>query len=193
MMKLTYIGEAFSYNVEISAIQENVIQALGPNLVMKEGGFILTDDFGNEYDYSAYATIYRIVDGGFQYSNDGSVWVEPTKTVIVQVAWDDNDDEKHLRPSSVKVGVFDDGSSIGTVTLNAKNGWTKEYTNVPETHEYSVSAPDVRGYDTVVEGTDITYEIQQAYEPTVEEQLEELNIAIIDLDQRVYALEERSN
>ena len=189
-MKLTYIGESVSYDVDISAIKTNVIQALGSTLIPKETGFMLTDDAENEYDYSAYSTLYRTVEGGYQFSNDGEIWVEPTKTVTVQAIWNDDDDEKGVRPSSVKVNVFDDEQSIGTVTLNAKNNWTKLYENVPQSHNYTVTAPDCTGYDKVISGTIITYDVQQAYEPTVEEQLEELTDMVIDLDERVYALEE---
>lgn len=189
-MKLTYIGEPISYDVDISAIKTNVIQAKGSTLIPKETGFTLVDDNMNEYDYSAYSTLYRTIEGGYQYSNNGEVWVEPTKIVIVQAIWNDGEDAKGTRPSSVKVGVFDNEQSIGNVTLNAKNNWSKMYENVPQSHVYTITAPDCTGYDKTIIDTTVTYDIQQAYEPTVEEQLEELTDMVIDLDERVYALEE---
>lgn len=190
IMKLTYIGESISYDVDIAAIKTNVIQALGSNLIAKETGFMLTDDAGNEYDYSAYSTLYRTVDGGFQFSNDGEVWVEPTKNVIVNIIWMDDDNILKLRPSSVKVNVFDNEQSIGTVTLNDKNNWTKIYENVPVSHEYTVTAGNINQYERIISGTTITYAIDQPYEPTIEEQLEELTDFVTELDERVYALEE---
>lgn len=187
-MKLTYIGEAISYDVEIKAIKSNVLQVTGAGLMMKESGFILNDGI-YDYDYSAYSTLYRTVTGGYQYSNDGEVWIEPTKAVLVSAEWNDRDDEKKTRPSSVKITVFDNQQSIGAVTLNAKNEWSKEYSNVPESHEYTISAPEISGYTREVSDTTVTYSIVQPYEPSVENQLEELMAAVIDLDERVYNLE----
>lgn len=189
-MKLTYIGESILYDVTITAITPNIVQALGNSLIPRESGFMLTDNDGNEYDYSMYKTIYRPVEGGYQFSNDGEIWVEPTTTVTVQIVWNDSDDVKGIRPSSVKVSVFDNETPIGTVTLNAKNNWTKVYENVPESHLYTVTAPDYDGYDQNIVDTTIYYSYKQAYEPTVEEQLEEITDMLIDLDERVHALEE---
>ena len=187
-MKLTYIGEAISYDVEIKAIKSNVLQVTGPGLMMKETGFILNDGV-NDYDYSAYSTLYRTVNYGYQYSNNGEIWVEPTKTVTVSAEWNDDGDIRGVRPSSVKVSVFDNETSIGTVTLNAKNEWTKEYVNVPESHIYTISAPDVNEYTRDIENTTVIYNMVRPYEPSVAEQLDELTNAIIDLDERVYNLE----
>lgn len=189
-LKLTYVDTSISYDVEVAAIKSNVIQVTGDKLVMKESGFTLVDEADNEYDYTAYSTLYRTVDKGFQYSNDGEVWVEPTKTVTVQVTWVDDENTKKTRPSSLKIEVFDNEESIGTVALNAKNSWTKTYENVPVSHEYTITAPEVDGYDREINGTYVNYSIQQAYEPTVDEQLSELTDMVVDLDERVYALEE---
>ena len=158
-MKLIYLGESISYDVDIAAIKINVIQALGASLIPKESGFTLIDDMGNEYDYSAYSTIYRTIEGGYQYSNNGEIWVEPTKEIIIQVFWNDNNDEEKKRPSSIKLDVFDNEEAIGTVTLNAKNNWTKKYENVPFSHNYTIMAPDCKGYEKYVMGTTVAYNL----------------------------------
>ena len=187
-MQLTYIGETTPYEVQVNAIKNNVIEVLGVGLPMRETGFTLFDgEF--TYDYSAYSTLYRTVGEGFQYSNDGEIWVEPTKSVTVQITWMDDDDILGLRPSSVKVTVTDGGSTVGTVTLKESNNWTKVYTDVPVSHDYEVSAPEVEQYNMSVVGTYITYAVEMPYEPTVEEQLEELTDMVIELDERVYVLE----
>ena len=156
-MKLQYIGTSIYYDVDVMAVLPNVIQVTGSRLTMKESGFILVDDEDNEYDYSEYSTLYRTVEGGFQYSNDGSVWTEPTKSVTVEITWNDNEDYDKVRPSSVVIEVLDNETSIGTVTLNKKNKWTKVYDNVPESHEYSVIAPEVEHYTTNIRDTFIDY------------------------------------
>lgn len=156
-MKLIYVDTSIYYDVDVMAILPDVIQVTGPKLIMKESGFILIDEEENEYDYSEYSTLYRTVEGGFQYSNDGSIWVEPTKSVTVEINWNDNEDYEKVRPKSVKVEVLDGETSIGTVTLNSKNNWTKVYDNVPESHEYNVNAPEVDHYMLNIRGTLINY------------------------------------
>ena len=156
-MKLQYIGTSIFYDVDVMAILPNVIQVTGSRLIMKESGFILIDDEDNEYDYSDYSTLYRTVDGGFQYSNDGSIWIEPTKSITVKITWNDSEDHDKVRPSSVAVEVFDNRASIGTVTLSLNNNWTKVYENVPESHDYSVNPPEVEHYTSTVRDTYIDY------------------------------------
>lgn len=190
-MRLQYIDTSIYFDVEIQAIKPNVLQVTGNGLPMEETGFILLDDEDNVYDYTAYKTLYRAITGGFQYSNDGETWVEPTKTVTVSIDWRDDDNILKLRPSSVKVSVFDNEQSIGSVTLNEKNGWTKVYDNVPETHIYTVTANDIAQYQKEINETTIVYTVDQPYEPTIEEQLAELLDVVAELDERVYALEEK--
>ena len=79
--------------------------------------------------------------------------------------WNDNDDYEKVRPKSVKVEVLDGETSIGTVTLNSKNNWTKVYDNVPESHEYNVNAPEVDHYMLNIRGTLINYNYTIVPEP----------------------------
>lgn len=75
-MLLRYIGEKKDYNVQLRAVNPNVVSATGLDVAQTEG-FTVKDDNDVVYDYSAYKTIYRMLDGAVQFSNDGSIWVEP--------------------------------------------------------------------------------------------------------------------
>lgn len=186
-MKLQYIGYKTKYNVEIAAVKENVMEVLG-NFPMKETGFLLIDE-DTEYDYSAYSTLYRTVDGGFQYSNDGEVWVEPTRDITVQIVWQDRDDYEELRPVSVEVSVTDGNELIEQITLSAQNEWKKTYQSVPQSHSYTASAVDVENYTMETNGSVIIYTIEAPYEPSTDELVSEMMDIVIDLDARVSALE----
>lgn len=187
-MKLVYTGTTTEYKVKIAAIKSNVLQVLG-NLPMKEKGFKLIDDEGNEYDYSAYKTLYRAVQGGYQYSNDGETWDEPTKTITVSVDWSDDVDAEGYRPESVDVTVKFGDTVIEVATLSEENEWHKKYANVPESHEYTVEADDIENYTTEISGTTVIYTMVAPYVPSVEEQLVLMEEMVMDLDERVSALE----
>ena len=188
-MKLTYKGEKTQYEVSVQAIKINVLEVDG-NLPMKEKGFILTDEDGVEYDYTAYKTLYRAITGGYQFSNNGEVWDEPTRTITVSILWRDADDAEGYRPESVPVVVRDGETIIDEILLSDENEWMNQYPDVPESHDYSVEADDIVNYNLEISGTTVTYSLEAPLEPTMEEMMSELMDYCIDLDERVSAREE---
>ena len=79
MLRLKYIGSKTEYHVNFSKVSAHVVQILG-ELPFKNKGFYLSR-IGKEdaWDYTGYTTLYREVEGGLQFSDDGSVYVEPQK------------------------------------------------------------------------------------------------------------------
>ena len=75
MLELKYIGESTSYPVSFRSISDTICQITG-DVPVKTGGFTLSR-IGNDdaWDYSGYATVYRRIDGGAQFSNNGSVFI----------------------------------------------------------------------------------------------------------------------
>lgn len=78
MIKLKYVGEETIYDIFFKRISNNIVQITG-NFPVQEKGFICfrVEDKEDAWDYEGFATVYREIDGGAQFSNDGSVYVEP--------------------------------------------------------------------------------------------------------------------
>ena len=78
MLNLKYIGSEEMYHVSFKSNGNNVVTITG-DFPIKKTGFNLylpgkKDILG---DYSSFVTLYREIDGGAMFSNDGSVYVEP--------------------------------------------------------------------------------------------------------------------
>lgn len=89
-MQIKYIKSGEIYEIKsVEQINDNVVQIKG-NIPIQEYGFVLSEDgetFGK--DYSHYRTIYRIIDGGAQFSNNGNVWTGGDETEPPDVIPDD--------------------------------------------------------------------------------------------------------
>lgn len=77
-MQLMYVGEKSKYDITFKKISTHIVQIIG-NLPIKEKGFILfrEDVESDLWDYKKYKTVYRKIEGGAQFSDDGSVYVAP--------------------------------------------------------------------------------------------------------------------
>lgn len=74
-MKIQYIKSKEIYDItSIKKINDNVVQVSG-DIPIQEYGFMLSEE-GETFDedYSRYRTIYRKVEGGGQFSNNGNVY-----------------------------------------------------------------------------------------------------------------------
>ena len=77
MIKIKFNNKENFEEVKFSR-NENIITLKGIN-EENNSGFKTYSMSGEQLgDFSDYTTTYRILDGEVQYSNDGSVWVEPT-------------------------------------------------------------------------------------------------------------------
>lgn len=78
MILLKYNGENNSYEINFRKISSHIVQITG-DFPVKKKGFVCFRE-GNEDDkwsYKDYTTVYREVEGGAQFSNNGSVYVAP--------------------------------------------------------------------------------------------------------------------
>ena len=81
MLELKYVGEETKYNVEFSRISPHVVQILG-ELPFMDSGFTLSRTGKNDpWHHLGYTTLYRTIDGGYQLSDDGSMYVAPPEPV----------------------------------------------------------------------------------------------------------------
>lgn len=77
MLILKYNNLKKTYEVNFTIISKNIVQITG-DFPIKTNGFTLSrENEEDNWDYSAYTTVYREIDGGAQFSNDGSVYIPP--------------------------------------------------------------------------------------------------------------------
>ena len=77
MLIMKYCGSKTVYEVGFSKISPHVVQVIG-DIPVKDKGFTLSrDESEDDWDYRDYKTVYRQIDGGVQFSDDGSVYVAP--------------------------------------------------------------------------------------------------------------------
>ena len=176
MLSLNYVGEHDSYAVEFDR-NEHVVTLKG-NFPIKTTGFYLSlpGDI-NDINYTAFKTVYRVIAGGAQFSDDGSVWVEPTRDVTVQAVWDDHGNIEGLRPESVAVTVN------GNVVMLEADAWSTTYENIKDSEVIEVTdAADIAGYDKTISGTTVAYHHEYIDPtPSLEERLNDLEVAVCEL------------
>jgi hypothetical protein len=83
MLSFQYINDTKTYNVSFEKLDKNHVKILG-DIPVRTNGFILGrigEPKAFTGDYSEYKTVYREIDGGVIFSNDGSEYVEPVPIV----------------------------------------------------------------------------------------------------------------
>lgn len=81
MLNMNYINSTTKYAVNFKTITSNIVEIKGDFPIQTNGIQISRDKMPDDiWDYSDYTTVYREIDGGVQFSNDGSVYVEPEPT-----------------------------------------------------------------------------------------------------------------
>lgn len=74
---MKYVKEQTVYEVDFSKVSEHVVQVKG-DVPIKTKGFTLSRDEADDgWDYRNFKTVYRKIEGGIQFSDDGSVYVAP--------------------------------------------------------------------------------------------------------------------
>ena len=176
MLSLNYVGEYDSYEVEFDR-NEHVVTLKGDFPIKTTGFYLSQPGKINDLNYTAFKTVYRVIAGGVQLSDDGSVWVEPTRNVTVQAVWDDHDDIEGLRPESIAVTVN------GKVVMLEADAWSITYENIKESEVIEVTdAADIAGYDKTISGATVTYH-HEYFDPTpsLEERVNDLEVAVCEL------------
>lgn len=84
-----------------------------------------------------------------------------TITISGTKTWKDADDQDGIRPDEIQLKLLADGAEIASVTVKASDDWKYSISNLPkyaagEEIEYTVEEVTVNGYDTKVDGYDIT-------------------------------------
>lgn len=80
MLNMNYIGDSTIYPIEFNAISNNIVELKGDFPVLTDGFTLSRPDYDDNWDYSTYTTVYYEIDGGAQFSNDGSIYTPPEPT-----------------------------------------------------------------------------------------------------------------
>ena len=164
MLKMQYIGEEKFHQVEFKNISSNVVQLLG-DYPVKAVGFIMYKMNGQHLsDYSGFKTVYREVDGGYQFSNDGSVYIPPVS----------------------KVSFYSDGGgTLEGETMQEVNDYSELVVPTPmpdEDYEFSSWSPEIPASGGVDGNTSfIAIFTSTAPEPTPDSSIEE-RVGVLEED-----------
>lgn len=77
MLILKYLNGTESYQVSYSSISPNIEQITGDFPVKTDGYVLSREGKQDNWDHSGFTTVYREIEGGVQFSSDGSVYVAP--------------------------------------------------------------------------------------------------------------------
>ena len=75
MLNMKYIKEQTVYEVDFSKVSEHVVQVKGDVPIKTKGFSLSRDEADDGWDYRNFKTVYRKIEGGIQFSDDGSVYV----------------------------------------------------------------------------------------------------------------------
>ncbi|MFA1818863.1 Cna B-type domain-containing protein [Virgibacillus oceani] len=75
--------------------------------------------------------------------------------------WEDVDNEDYTRPESITVNILANGEVVHSIKVTEADDWNYSFTNLPKYKagkeiDYSISEDAVEGYESTVEGYDIT-------------------------------------
>lgn len=187
MIKVRFSDSEEMLDVNFKNVSEHVVELKGDASEDTSGFELFTKKGEHLGDYKDFTTIYRKTNNAVQFSNDGSTWVEPTKTIVVSAVFNDGEMVGKEHPNKVKVTLMKDGEVlIKNLQLVKENGYTREYKDVPLDVTYSISvADDVDGYEKQINGTTVYYNAPQL-EPekeyfSEEERLNDLELAICEI------------
>src|SRR5699024_650886 len=120
------------------------------------------DKYDNEGKSYKYSVKEQDVEGYNSEVNDYDITNTRAekKDIEVNKAWlDDNSKE---RPESIEVYLKQNGENFDTIELTADNDWTYTFTDLEafdengQAYSYSVEEKAVEGYETTIDGFDIT-------------------------------------
>ena len=101
---------------------------------------------------------YTTQINGFNVTNTHT----PEKTEISgSKTWDDNNNQDGIRPDSITIHLFANGSEVDSRTVTEKQNWSWTFDELPKKEKgvdivYTITEDPVEGYTTIVNGPDVT-------------------------------------
>ncbi|MBF0713383.1 Cna B-type domain-containing protein, partial [Gemella sp. GH3] len=84
-----------------------------------------------------------------------------TTQVTGQKTWEDNNNQDGKRPTSITVNLLSNGEIVQIKEVSEQDNWSYEFTNLPKFKDgkevnYTVTENQVTGYETIINGYNIT-------------------------------------
>lgn len=137
-------------------------------------------------DVTQYKTLYRVTDNEIIFSDDNSMFTEKFKSISLNVVWER--DTPTFRPTSFKVTIIIDGIEVETVIMSKDTNWSYTINHVPVKSSISIRTKSPSPYYQLdVKGTTIYLRKEEDHE--LKDNVDLLMGMVVDLDDRVYALE----
>ena len=117
---------------------------------------------GKEIDYTISEDAvdgYEATVSGYNVTNSHT---PETTSVSGSKTWVDNGNAYNSRPESITIILKADGEEVDSKTVTAENDWAWSFENLPKYKDqgteivYTIEEAAVEGYDTVINGTDVT-------------------------------------
>ncbi|MBQ0036682.1 MAG: Cna B-type domain-containing protein, partial [Firmicutes bacterium] len=119
---------------------------------------------GNLITYSATETLVPNYDVSYSTDEDGSYLITNThvpSTIDIPVTkyWNDKEDQDGIRPETIVINLFADGTKVDSVTVKANDEgkWEHTFTNLPLNKEgkpisYALTEDAIDGYNQAISG-----------------------------------------
>lgn len=107
-------------------------------------------------DYRAAPLLAEITDSGesvFPKIYESIVASSGSVSYTVKKVWLDNDNSENVRPESITVDLYGDGTIADTVTLDESNGWMHEWSELDSETEWRIVERDIpKRYSVLISG-----------------------------------------
>ncbi|WP_165820871.1 Cna B-type domain-containing protein [Pueribacillus theae] len=151
-------------SIKVNLLQNGVV--VDTKEVTKENGWKYSFTDLAKYDEEGKAYAYTVKEQGVPGYKSEVNGYDITNTrsdktsIIVTKGW--KDDNSNDRPDAITVNLLQNGKVIDTVEVTAAGSWTYEFTDLEAydsegvAYEYAVEEEAVEGYESTVDGFDIT-------------------------------------
>lgn len=110
-MRIQFLNEGYAKTATVRKVNEHVVEVKGVELNLS--GFQILNSTGIIFGkYDDYTTLYRMVDGGYQLSNDESVYEEPESDNPRKITLKDAQENKVAEMNSAQQAAIENGVDV---------------------------------------------------------------------------------
>ena len=121
------------------------------------------DNNGDEITYTVSEVKVNGYESTIEETINGANITNKEEVVSLQgeKIWNDGNNKDQLRPNSITVNLFANGTKMDSKTITADDEWKYSFENLPKYDEnnnlivYTITEDAVKGYETTIEGTNI--------------------------------------